>query len=74
MEHAQAFCRDCDRRVRAERASTPHLLHLVATIFTAGLWLPFWILCSVKFGGWLCPVCGSSRLLMRSLVRWWLPK
>ncbi|CAN0487058.1 unnamed protein product, partial [Phaeothamnion confervicola] len=42
--------RESQRRPRREvvyrdrRPTCPHVLHLILTIFTAGLWLPIWII------------------------------
>lgn len=64
MEHIQAYCKDCEKRIRAERKGTKHILHLILTIFTAGLWLIIWIGSSIKFGGWSCPSCAKWNLLL----------
>jgi hypothetical protein len=67
MEHIQAYCKDCEKRIRAERKGTNHILHLILTIFTAGLWLIIWVGSAIKFGGWSCPSCGGNRLQHKSL-------
>lgn len=69
VEFDQAFCEECNRRVRAERKATNHILHLLLTILTLGLWIPFWSLSSVRIGGWRCPHCGSTKL-KRKFLGW----
>lgn len=59
VQEATGFCKVCQRQVMIRRAGTNHVLHLLLSIFTAGLWLPIWILSSIKIGGWRCSACGS---------------
>ena len=43
------------RAVRADRRKRPnHVLHLLLTLITAGLWLPVWLLIAMRSagGGW----------------------
>jgi len=74
MDYTKAYCRDCCRRVRAERRGTSHVLHLLLTVLTGCLWLPIWILSCVKFGGWMCPLCGGSKLQFKTFGIGKLPK
>lgn len=37
-------CRICNAVTPHEVEKTSHILHLLLTVFTAGLWLPIWIL------------------------------
>lgn len=54
------FCSHCQKNTMAIGNTPNHLLHLVLTILTAGLWLPIWILvCIGKIGGYRCSQCGS---------------
>jgi hypothetical protein len=46
--------------VLAERPGTNHILHLILSLITGGLWLIVWIGVAIKFGGWQCPICGSK--------------
>jgi hypothetical protein len=54
------WCRGCNRQVLAARRGTNHVLHLLLTIFTGGLWGIVWILSAVKIGGWRCQACGMK--------------
>lgn len=43
------------------RAKGPnHILHLLLTIVTAGLWAIIWIFACMGKRDWRCPVCGQS--------------
>jgi hypothetical protein len=59
-EKKRKYCKDCEQKVLAVRPGTNHVLHLLLTICTAGLWLIIWVLVSAKIGGWKCPICGRS--------------
>jgi hypothetical protein len=72
--YTQAYCTFCQRRIRAERPGTNHLLHLLLTLVTGGVWLIVWLLCSIRIGGYRCPMCGGRRLKFRLLGIGPLPK
>ena len=59
FQETGGYCDDCDRNVMIRRQGTSHILHLFLSIITAGLWIPIWLLSSVRVGGWRCIVCGS---------------
>jgi hypothetical protein len=59
-EQERRHCQRCKCKVLAERPATNHILHLLLTVATCGLWLFVWIGSVIKFGGWKCPVCGDS--------------
>ncbi|ATG73659.1 hypothetical protein AN401_07145 [Zobellella denitrificans] len=61
-EKKSAYCKSCERRVVVFRKGTNHILHLLLSIITFGLWLIIWFGCAVKFGGWRCTECGSKRV------------
>ena len=52
------YCKRCQRDVLVRRKGTNHILHLLLTVLTGGLWLIVWILVSIKIGGWRCTYCG----------------
>jgi hypothetical protein len=56
------LCAHCKRRTVVFRAGTSHVLHLILTVLTAGLWLIVWIGTAIKFGGWRCSECGSRSV------------
>lgn len=63
MQFTQGKCLDCSLNpIKIERASANHLLHLVLSVLTAGMWIIVWILVGVQFGGWTCSSCGSRNV------------
>lgn len=59
-DRTSRFCRTCNRQALATRPGTNHILHLLISVFTLGLWIPMWILISIKIGGWRCNTCGMQ--------------
>lgn len=59
-QKSSGFCKTCNRQVVVFRKGTNHILHLLLSLLTFGLWIIIWIGVSVKFGGWRCTQCGSS--------------
>lgn len=64
-QEATGFCKGCGKQVMIRRKGTNHLLHLLLSVITFGLWIIVWILTSIKIGGWRCTQCG--RKVGRSL-------
>jgi hypothetical protein len=60
IQKVRKFCKECNKFVFAERPGVNHILHLILTLLTFGIWLIVWIGVSVKIGGWKCPICGSK--------------
>jgi hypothetical protein len=58
-EHAQRFCDRCNEYVLAVRGGPNHILHLLLSILTVGLWVPIWLIVSLQVGGWRCSKCGT---------------
>ncbi len=67
QQESTGFCKSCHKQVRIIRPGTNHVLHLLLTLCTFGLWVFVWILVSIKIGGWRCAQCGmrTSRSLLR---------
>ena len=61
-EESSGFCEMCNKQVLVRRKGTNHLLHLILSILTAGVWIIIWILASIKIGGWRCSQCGSEEI------------
>lgn len=57
-----AKCKVCKARRKVSRPRTNHILHLLLSVVTCGLWLLIWIGVGIKFGGWRCEICGSGRV------------
>ena len=60
MQESFRKCKPCGKHVRAARPSANHVVHLIISLLTAGLWLPIWLLCSISIGGWRCIECGKK--------------
>ncbi len=62
IEQTQKYCQDCKQNVLAEKTKTNHILHLLLTIFTGGIWVIIWILATVasKVKAWKCSHCGRD--------------
>jgi predicted RNA-binding Zn-ribbon protein involved in translation (DUF1610 family) len=63
-QQRQTFCPSCDRLVLGIRQKPSHVLHLLLSVITMGLWLIPWFLISVFSSGskYKCPNCGSDTL------------
>jgi len=66
FQEASGYCKRCRKAVLVRRPGTNHVLHLLLTIVTAGLWIIVWIGVGIKIGGWRCANCG--RKAKRSLL------
>ncbi len=62
IQEKSGFCATCEQHVLVRRKGTNHLLHLLLSLVTAGLWIIIWILVSVKIGGWRCAQCGGTNV------------
>jgi hypothetical protein len=56
------FCKNCNKSTIHLAEATNHVLHLILSILTVGLWIPIWIF--VSFSSQLknvgdCTVCGG---------------
>jgi len=61
MEYKRSFCKLCDKNVKAEAKGTSHILHLIMTICTGGIWSIMWLLCAMS-NTWSCSECGGRKL------------
>lgn len=63
-ETANIYCEECDNRTLHERRihDVSHLLHLVLTFCTCGLWLFVWMTCILfpDKDKWRCTDCGTK--------------
>lgn len=58
QQERTGFCKACNRQVVVRSQGTNHVLHLLLTLATCGLWIIPWALFSIKIGGWRCSICG----------------
>lgn len=56
------YCPDDQRMVLAERPTPNHLLHLILSVVTGGLWLIVWFLVAMNDKPYRCPICGQKTL------------
>jgi len=61
-EKRSGFCTNCNKQRVILRKGTNHILHLLLTLATLGLWLIVWVGSAVKFGGWRCTQCGCTEI------------
>ena len=54
-----AHCNGCGREVAIRRTRPLHLLHLILSIASRGLWLPVWAFLAFGWHGWKCTGCGG---------------
>ena len=55
-------CKVCRRSTMHLQPSTSHVLHLLLSIITAGIWLPIWFLIAQNNASQAqCTVCGSTK-------------
>ena len=65
MYVAQGFCHDCDEFVKIEKRGLNHILHIILSIFTMGLWVVVYIflaIASLGGWGWKCSKCGGDNV------------
>ena len=60
LEQIPRYCPTCRKQVIAIRAGTNHMVHLLLTLLTGGIWLIIWLLAAIKIGGWKCMHCGRK--------------
>ncbi len=62
MQYKGGQCLNCGGPRKVERKGTNHILHLLLSVFTFGFWVIIWVLVAIKFGGWRCSTCGSTKV------------
>jgi len=56
------YCRTCAKKTIFIGPDTSHLLHLVLSIITMGIWLPVWIIVHMNNATKMaCSQCGRMR-------------
>ena len=57
-----AQCKVCNKHTKHTQPNTSHILHLILSIITAGLWVPAWILVALSNKSQAqCTVCGKTK-------------
>ena len=62
LRRRSGFCANCNKKRVIFRKGTNHFLHILLALATFGLWLIVWVGSAVKFGGWRCTQCGSTKI------------
>lgn len=61
QKQASRYCPHCDRRVLALGTKANHVLHLLLSLVSCGLWLPVWlIVAAATSGNYRCARCGTG--------------
>lgn len=61
-QHKSGFCERCQKQGVVFRKRPNHILHLILSVLTGGIWIIVWLLLSLKVGGWRCAACGSEKI------------
>jgi hypothetical protein len=59
-KQTRRYCPSCQTEVLAIKPTPNHILHLLLSIVTGGLWLIFWLMLSFKVETWRCARCGAE--------------
>lgn len=59
-QQSSGYCHHCQQQVSISRPTPNHILHLLLTICTGGLWIIVWILLSLRPQAWRCNNCGKT--------------
>lgn len=55
-----AYCSHCKKPVLAQGTKPNHILHLLLSFFTFGVWIPIWLLLTImSAGNYRCTQCGG---------------
>ena len=56
------ICKTCGKRTLHTKGSINHILHLLLSIITGGLWIIVWVIIAIFFSDdtWRCTICGKS--------------
>lgn len=58
---ASVYCKHCGTQRLGQAPSPNHILHLLLSVFTAGLWIPVWlIIAATSSSGYHCTHCGGK--------------
>ncbi|MDX6649592.1 MAG: hypothetical protein QOJ97_1543 [Solirubrobacteraceae bacterium] len=63
IKQSSGYCNHCQQPRPFSKNAPNHVLHFVVSLFTVGLWIPVWIVLSVKAAGSsaICTACGLPK-------------
>lgn len=61
-QYKSGQCKNCEQPRKVERPGINHILHLLLSMFSFGLWIIVWLGVSIRLGGWRCSECGSKKV------------
>lgn len=59
---SRRYCPNCGCDVLALSNSVNHVLHLILSVLTGGLWLLVWVLMAARVKDWRCSRCGAITI------------
>ena len=62
FQERPGYCSYCKKNVLVRTQTPNHLLHLILSIVTSGLWLIVWLILSIRVKKWHCSQCGQRVL------------
>lgn len=61
IKQSSRYCHFCQQDVLAQASSPNHILHLILSCLTAGVWVLVWIsMIFLSIGGYRCSQCGRK--------------
>ena len=54
------YCSNCKKNVLIRAQKPNHVLHLILSIVTSGLWIIIWVILSIRAKEWHCSQCGQK--------------
>lgn len=63
---ASKYCVNCDCRTVHEKNNVSHVLHLILSLVTFGLWVIVWVFVVVQNSSvpWICRDCGHQKTIV----------
>lgn len=71
MPVKRMYCGECESFVRADSPSSSHVLHLLLSLISCGIWIPIWMLAS-SASDFRCSQCGSRARPAKNMAMHYL--
>lgn len=59
FKESPGYCSYCEKDVLIRTQTPNHILHLILSIVTSGIWLIVWVILSLRAKEWHCSKCGK---------------